>query len=512
VVTSCYMEVKKYRSPLPVVAGFLYASREKHSRRRRELLEENRDVKSQLEQARMQQSRQLQIAARLRDRIQTTEQERDLAKQSLNLPEDPPIGTHGYGPRMISLATNVAMAVGLRGAHRVLKMFFEWLELDQKIPSRTTIRNWLQRLGVANIQNADPSDEDYVMLVDHSCQIGKEKVLLALGVKTSQLVPGKAITHEDVEVLDIQVGSEWKTVNMEQAYETITSRHGIPRAILSDGAVELRDGAKPLKNKHPELVGLRDFKHYAANAMKSLIGKDERFKEAGSQIGKTRSAIQQTELAHLTPPRLKQKARFMNMAPTIRWMSIIAWLLATPNAAARRTIEDDRFKEKLGWVKSYVDMIPIWQECQDVLSAALTFINEQHLFEGASEGLRKAIGSLRYPTSREYAERLIAFVSEAEQHIRTDELLPMSTEILESAFGLFKQLERQHSKSGFTGLVACLPALLKPATPADVERAFQSKSAAEVKKWIQDRIPSTVTARRQAAHQEYKMAIDRATL
>ena len=50
------------------------------------------------------------------------------------------------------------------------------------------------------------------------------------------------------------------------------------------------------------------------------------------------------------------------------------------------------------------------------------------------------------PSSQQKAR----FVHDAEQQLRDGERLPMSTEILESTFGLYKQLERQHSKSGFT--------------------------------------------------------------
>ncbi|MFT4557778.1 MAG: hypothetical protein ACI93T_002293 [Porticoccaceae bacterium] len=46
----------------------------------------------------------------------------------------------------------------------------------------------------------------------------------------------------------------------------------------------------------------RDFKHFAANVLKKVVGDDdERFAEFTSQTGRTRSAIQQTELAHLSP-------------------------------------------------------------------------------------------------------------------------------------------------------------------------------------------------------------------
>jgi hypothetical protein len=66
--------------------------------------------------------------------------------------------------------------------------------------------------------------------------------------------------------------------------------------------------------------------------------------------------------------------------------------------------------------------------------------------------------------SRTVADRLLEFLRDHELKLTHDQRLPMSTEILESCFGLFKQLERQHSKGGFTSLLAAFGALLKPAT------------------------------------------------
>ena len=46
--------------------------------------------------------------------------------------------------------------------------------------------------------------------------------------------------------------------------------------------------------------------------------------------------------------------------------------------------------------------------------------------------------------------------------------MPLSTEILESSFGLYKQLERQHSKGGFTTLLAAFLAA-SPAHAFDLQ-------------------------------------------
>lgn len=57
------------------------------------------------------------------------------------------------------------------------------------------------------------------------------------------------------------------------------------------------------------------------------------------------------------------------------------------------------------------------------------------------------------------------------------------TEILGSSFSLYKQLERQHSKGGFTSVLPTFAALLKPTTPAAVSKAFAQVSNNDVKQW-----------------------------
>lgn len=86
-------------------------------------------------------------------------------------------------------------------------------------------------------------------------------------------------------------------------YESLAARHGAERAVLSDGAAELRDAAETLRKTRPDAIVPGDFKHRAANVLKSLVVGDPQFAKFQTQVYRTRSAIPQTELAHLVPPR-----------------------------------------------------------------------------------------------------------------------------------------------------------------------------------------------------------------
>ena len=467
---------------------------------RREIIQKNAKLSQQQEQL-----------SRLQHRLRALEAEnRRLATVPCHLPDDPPLEWHRYGARMISLATNLARLIGLRSSERALKIFWQWLGIDQPLPDWTTIRLWLMRLGVAALEEPVAEADDWVWMVDHSNQIGPEKVLVVLGVRVSQLPPpGQPLRHEDVQVLTVQPGTHWKREDMAAVYERLAERFGPPRAVLCDGAVELRDGVESLKNRGCDTIVVQDFKHKAATFLKSLLEGSPRFAEFTAAIGKARSAIQQTELSHLTPPSPKQKARFMNLAATLEWASAVSWLLDHPEAASRQDVAPERLEEKLGWLRSFATDVATWRSCQQVIDAGLRFINEQGLFHGAAERLHAVVAvAADGDASRAMAKRLVDFVATSEAELQPNERLPMSTEILESTFGLYKQLEGQHSKGGFTGLLSCFAALLRPATEASVRLAFAKVSVKRVREWTKTNLGNTLISKRHTLYSEFRRATE----
>jgi hypothetical protein len=498
----------RFKSPLWVVARVVWSSRERKWLKCRTL-------KRQLEEAQREILRQHREIGQLKEEVQRLKQQlrgqsrsRAQGEREFCLPADPPLKGHQYGCRLIGLAVNLARVVGLRGSERVLKVVLEWLGVKQSTPNWTTIRLWLMRLGVAVLGEPGEQADDWVWMVDHSNQIGPEKALAVLGVRASKLPPpGEALRHEDVRPLTVRPGTAWKREDMAAVYRELAEQYGAPRAVLCDGAVELREGANGLKNQRPDTIVLQDFKHKAAIFLKSAVGDHPRFAEFNARLGKTRSAIQQTELAHLTPPGQKPKARFMNLASTLEWAAVVLWLLDHAEAQARAGLAPQRLEEKLGWLRSFSVELAEWRECQQVIDAGLTFINTQGLFRGAGAQLAVAAGTNRTHTAaRQLAQRLVEFVTAAEGQLKPGERLPMSTEILESTFALYKQLERQHSKGGFTSLLAAFGALLKPATEETIRWAFSSVSVKDVFRWIRENLGATLTSTRLALYNEFRSA------
>lgn len=120
--TGCGVE---FKSPVRVVVQFLFRSRETKANKCRELKQELDETRRLLARQQAECERQGDEICELKQRTQRLEIENQTLAQATSLfPDDPPIGTHGYGSRMIALSVSLAQAVGLRGAQRVLKIFF----------------------------------------------------------------------------------------------------------------------------------------------------------------------------------------------------------------------------------------------------------------------------------------------------------------------------------------------------------------------------------------------------
>jgi hypothetical protein len=449
-------------------------------------------------------------------RLQALEQElTELREQPIRLPHDPKLPHHSFGAKMISMCCNLSLSVGFRGAERALKIFWQFLGLDTKLPVFETIRTWLLRVGVARmlLTQVKKKDGQLVWFVDHSCKVGTEKVLAILGIPVEDLPPpGTPLKHEDLMTLLVAVGENWKREDVALQYEELIEKIGAPLAIASDQAVELREPVSALKNGQKEVLSLTDPKHKLANIVKSVIGKDKRFLQFQKQLGQTRAAIQQTELSLFTPPKQKTKARFMNLRSTINWAAMVQWHLSNPRSGTRTEIEPKRMNAKLGWLRPFRKDIQKWNRCLDVVSVTLTFVNEQGLSAGSSRRLEKELRKLTLcPTSRKVMKRTLEFIRESEKKLKSLKIrglrLPMSTEVLESVFGRYKQLEGQHSQGGFTSLLASFAALLKPTTADEIEEAFIQVSTKKMKEWVKEKLGNTLQSKKNQAYAEYKYAL-----
>jgi hypothetical protein len=344
--------------------------------------------------------------------------------------------------------------------------------------------------------------DDWAWLMDHSVQIGREKCLVILGIRLIDLPErGQSLRHEDLQLIELMPQESWTRAEVDQALEKCSQRTSIvPRVIVSDHGVDISGGIALFQKRHPQTVEIYDAKHKAACLLKSRLANNPRWQDFQTHVGQTRCGVQQTELAFVTPPGPRPKSRFMNLGPQLKWAKRVLAMLREP-AKVKKFATRQRLEEKLGWLRGFeVDVIE-WSQWQQVVDAAVTVVNCQGIYRGTAAVLAKQLSQLDAvgESAADLAQELVQFVQLQQSQARHGERFPGSTEVLESCFGKFKQLEKQHSKGGFTQLLLGFGAMLTRTTTEVVRQAMRASNTAAVGRWAAETLGTTLFAQRKLA-------------
>ena len=394
------------------------------------------------------------------------------------------------------LSLVLGCAASLRCAAKVLELFGP-RGSQGDTPHWSTGR--LLRVGLAALQLSKVIAQDWVWFIDHSIQIGTTKCLVILGVRLCDLPVGRPLAHEDMELIALEPMNSSTKVTVAACLEKTVALTGVPRAILDDHGADLHGGVEIFRQDHPKVSELYDVKHKAACLLKTRLEGDARWKEFASLLGQTKFQIQQTELAFLVPPSQRSKARFMNIGVLVKWACVALVALDDPLRLKPLGVEEDRVRAKLGWLDGFRKEIADWTACQAVIDATLDFVRCAGLYIGVGEELATRLPDVS-GLAGELREALIAFVTSQSSQADIDERLPGTTEVLESCFGRLKAIEDGQSKSGFTGLVLSLGAMVGKLDAATVRTMLERVGVRDVFKWCRNNLGISVQSRRQQVY------------
>lgn len=410
---------------------------------------------------------------------------------------------HAYpvGQIELFLALVFSAAASLRCAGRVIEIVVARFGLAVPCPSWSTGRLWVLRVGYYKLTRAKVHADDWVWIVDHTVQVGAEKCLVILGIRLCDLPPaGCSLSHAEVEPIALLPVTHSDGDVVYQQLEQATTQTGVPREIVSDHGTDVKAGIEKFCDRHPQTSAVYDIKHKTAAVLKRELEQDPAWLAFTQQASRTQSQLRQTQLAALAPPSQKTKARYMNVDELVKWgQASLALLDKQPNEL-RQLFDPDQVQQKLGWVTEYRTHLTIWGEMFQIIAAAESCVRQQGLYAGAQRDLKQRLRGLAHtPPARRLQDELLAFVAQEEQKARPHERLLGSSEVIESVLGTLKRLEQQQARSGFTGLILGLCAMVADTTQEIIQTALETVPTKTVWAWCQKTLGRSVQAKRRAA-------------
>lgn len=400
----------------------------------------------------------------------------------------PPARGGQFSVTIVRLAMDLVLQAGasMRGAAAGLALMASRLGLDVDMPSFGAVRSWLLRLGCYALTCAVPAG-NWVLLLDHTVQIGPCKLLVIVGCPLARAPLGeRPLRQSDLHLIGLTLMEHSTDAAVAEELEKARRRVGTVRQIVSDNGADLNGGVKLFQEQNAGVAHTHDMAHQAANVLKQRRNRDERWSEFVSKLAQAGAKVRQTREAHLRPPTVRAKARFMNIAPTLRFAGRVLRLLDTGKASSRT-------QASYGWLVEYREALTNWQSEQAVVESALTHVRRHGINQDTAAALDAEWSKLeRTPGARDVAARLRTAARTEGMQAKPGEKLIASTEVLESVFGKLKRLEGSYAGDGFTGLSLAVGAFLGEATEEQAKEALEAVPKKEAENWVKRSLGTTV--------------------
>jgi len=374
------------------------------------------------------------------------------------------------------------------------------LQLPLVVPTWYTGRLWLLRLGYYKLTRPKEQADDWVWIADHTVQIGAEKCLVILGLRLSALPSaGQCLRHRDVELIALLPVEKSNKDVVYQQLEANIGKTGVPRLVVGDHGSDLKSGVERFCQEHPETCFVYDIKHKTAAVLKHELARDEIWLEFTQLAAQTKRRVQQTPLASLAPPNQRTKARYMNVDVLVRWgQGLLAFFDRQQTEEEETLFDPEQVQKKLSWIIRFRQSLEEWGELLQLTIATESFVRQQGLNHDAHLELTERLQYMAHTDrTKRVRTELVAFVAQESAKARPGERLLGSSEVIESVLGKLKRLEQDQAKSGFTGLLLSIGAMVSSTTSDVILKALETVPTKKVLDWCKEILGRSVQAKRQ---------------
>jgi len=382
---------------------------------------------------------------------------------------DKPLG-HQYQTVLIALCLYVQSKChcSYRACATIVAGCALLFDIDCRKPSASTIRNWVIKSGYYEYIQPPVRGGKWCIIIDESVSIGRERLLLILGVPLKDWTAKKPLSQKDTRVLFIGIKESWKADAIAKELDALSKKISIGYCVSDKG------NSIVAAVKKAGLIHVNDCSHEWANFMECCYGENETFKVLMSKLAMIRKTGFLSSYSHLIPPQLRSKARFMNVFPLIEWIERIwdNWdLLAEP------------VKEKLSFLNDCKNHIEEWIILKDVIGEMSTILKTKGMSRSTLDSCKKILNEkCTYGGTQEFSEMLQASWNKYDSILKKkNSKFICCSDIIESYFGKFKQKIKGTDSITETVLTMCTWG--KEINMEEIEKALESVKLKDIKAW-----------------------------
>ena len=379
-------------------------------------------------------------------------------------------------------------STSFRAATKCFSIMSKSLGINCNVPSYTTLLNWIHKIGYYKLHKIKEKADDWIIILDESIQLGCDKVLVILGIRESEIDFTRPINFQDLVPLREISKTKWTGELIKDEVLDLKNEIGNIKYAVADYGSDVKKGLGELNIPH-----IHDVTHKIALILEKAFKDNIYYKEITQQMSEMRSKFSQSEIAYIIPPKQRTKSRYQNIK------IISDWCIKALNLMENDQEKSKKITDSLKWIVSYKTFIRELSEINQVICDIEKILKYNGLSVLTKNQCSLILSRLTSNLGIEITEKIYTYLNSTIEMLPDNERILITSDIIESAFGKYKNYVSCNPMAGITNLVLSIAAFTSSLDEGEIKKALEVTSTDDLKKWSEQFIGKTLFQKRREA-------------
>lgn len=361
------------------------------------------------------------------------------------------------------------------------------LEEITEDPTNSTIMNWVKKLGLYQLEKAKEKGDDWIIILDHSIQLGQDKLFVVLGIRESTIDFSRPLQYQDLTALLLTSKVKWTGEIIKVILLELENKLGKIKYAVGDYGSDIKKGLELAGISH-----MHDVTHRIGLIVEKLYGTDALFAELTARMSEMRVKLAQTASAPIIPPKQRKKSRYLNIAPISNWATR-ALRLAENEALDK---DDKPIADSIMWLLEYKTYI---SELRDINRAILSISKILKNKGFSKETVAECNKEIDFSCSEKgelFKVKINEYFGSMQKLLPKTATILCSSDIIESTFGKYKNYVSSNPMACLTDLSLCIAAFTSNLQKEEIKQSLETVYMKDIKKWTADNIGESLLKKR----------------
>jgi len=387
---------------------------------------------------------------------------------------------------MIQMAITLinCSGVSFRSVSKIFLVLKITFNLNIRVPSHTTVLNWVKKQGVANFRDKAFFDtQQWILIIDESIQFGNKKLLAVVAVSATKQALNRALNYKDLVPVILKSSESWKSDDIVSEIKACINLEQV-LYVVSDNGGNLKSCCEKLGLKHIEDVG-----HKFSWIIKEVYENQDVFERYTKQLAGMRAKLSMSKFSHIIPPNQRVMSRFMNLTPLFKWGNRMIDLLEKEQLSPEE-------REKVDFVLENKEFIQYTYDILEILNKILQLLKTKGFNEETIAKSRLILEKLTDEKGKIIRIMINQYFEDTLRKMAAEKSILCSSDILESCFGKYKSVVKANKTVGITDLCLCISTLLSDTNLESTKQAMSQIKTTQIKEWKKKNIGETLFEKR----------------